>query len=270
MIDQSRTTLTLQPSSTVPVSNAAAALEERLIKMVDIERIRYAHFREGSSIRELARAFHHSRTTIRRALDDPGPWTYRRTRRRPAPVMDQVAHIVAAWLAADETVHHKQHHTARRIHQRLRDEHGFGGAESTVRAFVRGQRRASLRGVTIPLAHDPGAEAQVDFGEARVRIRGVETVVALFCARLAHSTRDVVVAFPAENRAAWFDGHVRAFDTWGGAPARIWYDNPSGLGSFRRGTFHPAAEFLALQMWTFALFPGPEFTESPGGLRAEF
>lgn len=32
---------------TVPVIKAAAALEERLIKMVDIERIRYAHFREG-------------------------------------------------------------------------------------------------------------------------------------------------------------------------------------------------------------------------------
>jgi len=47
--------LTLQRSSTVPVFNAAAVLEERLIKMVAIERIRYAHFREGSSIRELAR-----------------------------------------------------------------------------------------------------------------------------------------------------------------------------------------------------------------------
>ncbi len=50
----------------MPVFNAVAVLEERLIKMVDIERIRYAHFREGSSIRELARALHHSRTTIRR------------------------------------------------------------------------------------------------------------------------------------------------------------------------------------------------------------
>ena len=239
--------MTLQPSSTVPVIEAAAALEERLIKVVDIERIRYAHFREGTSIRELARALHHSRTTIRRALEDSGPWTYRRTRRRPGPVMDAVAPIVAGWLAADEQVHHKQRHTAQRIYERLRDEHGFAGGESTVRAFVRGQRRASLRTITIPLAHDPGAEAQVDFGEARVRIRGVETVVALFCARLAHSTRDVVRAYPAENRAAWFDGHVVAFETWGGAPAQIWYDNPSGLGSFRAGTFHPAAEFLALQ-----------------------
>lgn len=239
--------MTLSPSSTVPVSCAAAALEERLIKVVDIERIRYAHFREGSSIRELARALGHSRTTIRRALEDPGPWTYRRTRRRTAPVMDAVAPIIEGWLAADETVHRKQRHTARRIWQRLRDEHGFTGGEPTVRAWVRAHRRASLRGVTIPLAHDPGAEDQADFGEARVLLAGIETVVSLFCARLAHSTRDVVVAYPAENRAAWLDGHVRAFETWGGAPATIWYDNPSGLGSFRRGTFHPSPEFVALQ-----------------------
>jgi hypothetical protein len=90
--------LTLQPANTVPVFNAAAVLEERLIKMVEIERIRYVHFREGSSIRELARTLGHSRTTIRRALEDPGPWTYRRIRRRPAPVMDAVAPIIEAWL----------------------------------------------------------------------------------------------------------------------------------------------------------------------------
>lgn len=113
--------------------------------------------------------------------------------------------------------------------------------------WVREHRRSSLRSVTVPLAHDPGAEAQIDFGAARVRLAGVETTVALFCARLAHSTRDVVIAYPVEHRAAWLDGHVITFETWGGAPATIWYDNPSGLGSFRRGTFHPAAEFLALQ-----------------------
>jgi hypothetical protein len=112
------------------MSDAAAALEERLIKVVDIERIRYAHFREGSSIRELARTLGHSRTTIRRALEDPGPWTYRRIRRRPAPVMDAVAPIIEAWLAADEGVHRKQRHTARRIWQRLRDEHAFAGGRA--------------------------------------------------------------------------------------------------------------------------------------------
>jgi hypothetical protein len=38
-----------------------------------------------------------------------------------------IAPIIEAWLAADEQVHRKQRHTARRISQRLRDEHGFAG-----------------------------------------------------------------------------------------------------------------------------------------------
>jgi AraC-like DNA-binding protein len=46
-----------------------------MTKVAEIERIRWAHFREGISIRELARTFHHSRRTVRRALADPGPWS---------------------------------------------------------------------------------------------------------------------------------------------------------------------------------------------------
>ncbi|MHB1527423.1 MAG: Mu transposase domain-containing protein [Candidatus Dormibacteria bacterium] len=85
----------------------------------------------------------------------------------------------------------------------------------------------------MPLAHDIGAEAQFDFGEALVRIAGVETKAHLFCARLAYSTRDVVCAYAREDRAAWLDGHVQAFQTWGGVPATGWYDNPSQLGRLR-------------------------------------
>jgi hypothetical protein len=55
------------------------------MKVAEIERIRYAHFREGLGLRELARTFHHSRKTIRKALEDPGPWSYRRVAARPAP-----------------------------------------------------------------------------------------------------------------------------------------------------------------------------------------
>jgi len=104
-----------------------------------------------------------------------------------------------------------------------------------------------LRGLRGLLAHDAGAEAQIDFGKRMVRIAGVDTVVQLFCARLAYSTRDVVRAYRRQDRAAWLDGHVHAFSTWGGVPAVIWYDNPSGLGSFRQGKFTPCDEFLALQ-----------------------
>jgi len=216
-------------------------------KVADIERIRWAHFREGVGIRELARAFRKSRTTIRRALADPGPWTYRRSGPRRRPVMDEVAPIVLRWLEEDRDRHRKQRHTAKRVWERLRDEHGFTGGESTVRQWVRENGRPSLSAVTLPLAHDPGAEAQIDFGEAQVRVAGDVRTVQLFCARLSHSTRDVVVAYTRQDRAAWLDGHVVTFSTWGGAPATLWYDNPSTLGRLVSGRFQPCDEFVALQ-----------------------
>ncbi len=218
-----------------------------MTKVAEIERIRWAHFREGVSLRELARTFHHSRTTIRRALADPGPWSYRRQRPVNEPVMGPVAEIVKRWLEEDLTRPRKQRHTAKRIWERLLAEYGFKGGQSTVRQWVREHRPTNLRKLTLPLAHDPGAEAQIDFGEAQVRIAGMETTVQLFCARLAYSTRDVVHAYLRQDRSAWLDGHVEAFNTWGGAPATCWYDNPSELGRFRGGRFEPCDEFLALQ-----------------------
>ena len=218
-----------------------------MTKVADIERIRWAHFREDVGIRELARTFHMSRKTIRRALADPGPWTYREKGPRRRPVMDAVAPVVRSWLEEDEQRPRKQRHTARRIHERLRDEHGFTGAETTVRQWVCEHGRPSLSMVTLPLAHDPGAEAQIDFGEAQARIAGELRTVHLFCARLAHSTRDVVIAYTRADRAAWLDGHVVTFRVWGGAPASIWYDNPSTLGRLVRGHFVACEEFTALQ-----------------------
>ena len=218
-----------------------------MTKVAEIERIRWAHFREGVSLRELARTFHHSRTTIRRALADPGPWSYRRRRPVNAPVMGPVAEIVKGWLEDDLSRPRKQRHTAKRIWERLVAEYGFQGAQSTVREWVREHRPTNVRKLTLPLAHDPAAEAQIDFGEAVVRIAGVETTVQLFCARLAYSTRDVVQAYRRQDRSAWLDEHLRAFHTWRGAPATCWYDNPSALGSFRQGRFEPCHEFVALQ-----------------------
>ena len=175
-----------------------------MTKVAEIERIRWAHFREGVSIRELARTFHRSRRTIRRALADPGPWSYRRRRPVVEPVMGPVAEIVTRWLEDDLQRPRKQRHTAKRIWERLVAEYHFAGAETTVRQWVRAHRPTSTRAVTLPLAHDPGAEAQIDFGEATVRLAGRDTMVQLFCARLAYSTRDVCALTSARTgRPGW-------------------------------------------------------------------
>ena len=69
---------------------------------------------------------------------------------------------------ADPEVPRKQRHTAHRIFERLRDEHGFTGGHAIVKDHV-GARRQSMRDAFVPLHHPPG-HAQVDFSEALVRV----------------------------------------------------------------------------------------------------
>ncbi len=76
----------------------------------------------------------------------------------------------------------------------------------------------------MPLAHPPG-HAQIDFGEALVVIAGVQRKAAIFVLSLPHSDDAFVQAFPQETAEAWCEGHVRAFDYFGGVPATILYDN---------------------------------------------
>jgi hypothetical protein len=70
----------------------------------------------------------------------------------------------------------KQRHTARRVRQRLIDEHGAQIRKSTVRAYVSEVRGALLSGideVTFVASHGPGEEAEVDFGTATVMLASV-------------------------------------------------------------------------------------------------
>ena len=86
----------------------------------------------------------------------------------------------------------KQRHTARRIWARLLDEEGAQVAESTVRAFVRATKAelgVQLTPVFIPQTHTPGEEAECDFGEVHVYLRGELTRLAMFVLRLSYSGR---------------------------------------------------------------------------------
>ncbi|MDP2856553.1 MAG: IS21 family transposase, partial [Bacillota bacterium] len=108
--------------------------------MIDVdekELIRRAHFLQGLSMRRIARERRHSRHTVRRALEDPGPPVYRRRQPKPRPVLGPYTAVIDQWLVEDQQRPPKQRHTARRIYHRLVAEYGFAGGESTVRQYVR-------------------------------------------------------------------------------------------------------------------------------------
>ncbi len=108
--------------------------------MVDIEFIKKKHFVEGWSIRKIARNLEMSRQSVRKALANSEVPRYKLTEPRPCPVMDPFRDVIRAWLEADKKAPPKQRHTAKRVYDRLVEEYGFTGGESTVRRFVRSLR----------------------------------------------------------------------------------------------------------------------------------
>ena len=114
-------------------------------------------------------------------------------------------------------------HTAKRIWDRLKAEHGFGGGYTVVKDYVRGAR-LQRKEVFVPLVHPPG-DAQVDFGEALVVVGGVEQKAHFLCMDLPQSDDCFVMAFPAENTESFLEGHNQAFAYFGGVPWTILYDN---------------------------------------------
>jgi hypothetical protein len=88
-----------------------------------------------------------------------------------------------------------------------------------VREFLRVKQE-----VFMPLVHRVG-EAQVDFGYALAKVAGVLRKVAFFVMVLPYSDAFFVMAFERECTESYWEGHARAFESFGGVPARISYDN---------------------------------------------
>lgn len=107
-----------------------------MIGMDQYELIRMAYRVYHKSIRRISQERGHPRRTVRQVLAGMEP-RYRRQKGVALPRMDAVTEVVKRWLEADRQAPKKQRHTARRIYARLVAEHGFSGAESTVRRWVR-------------------------------------------------------------------------------------------------------------------------------------
>lgn len=186
-------------------------------------RVRHACHVDGMSKSEAARLFGIDRKTVAKILKHSVPPGYRRSKPPARPKLDPFIAIVDQILVDDKSQLKKQRHTAKRIFERLRDEHGFTGGLTIVTDYVREKKRRS-REVFVPLAHPPG-HAQVDFGEALGVIGGVRRKLHYFAMALPHSDAFFIKAYPAETTEAFGDGHVSAFAFFGGVPRSILYDN---------------------------------------------
>jgi transposase len=190
-------------------------------------RVRLACHVGGLSQREAASRFGIARETVKKMLRHSEPPGYQRSQPPLRPKLDPFTNIIDRILEDDRTVHRKQRHTAKRMFERLRDEHGFTGGYTIVKDYVREQRRRQ-REMFVPLSHPPG-HAQADFGEADAILAGIKHRAHFFVMTLPHSDAGFVSAYPAATTEAWQDGHNRAFIFFGGVPQSILYDNDKCL-----------------------------------------
>ena len=241
------------------------------------EQIRRDRDREDLSIRALAERHGVHRRAVRQALASPLPLPRKRPEDRPAPKLGAYRELIDDWLKADRGAPRKQRHTARRVWERLSEEHGVKVSERAVRKWVAARKR-ELGGPPagmVPLMHDPGVEAEVDWGESVVILRGQPRKVFIFHMRACHSGGAFAMAFPRETQQAFLEAHVHAFQWFGGVFELIRYDNlKAAVQKVLKGRRRVESDrFVALRSHylfesSFCL-PGQEGAHEKGGVEGE-
>jgi transposase len=191
---------------------------------------------EGVSKRQILRETGMHWTTLEKILSHSRPPGYRTKKLRARPKLDPYVDRIREFLQSDVGVPNKQHHTAKRILDRIKEE-GYTGGYTAVKEVVAELRRTN-REVFMPLIHRPG-EAQVDYFFALAKLGGILQKVSIFLMALPYSDVFFMMCTPRECTESFSEGHARAFEFFGGVPNRISYDNSkiavrSILGIHRR------------------------------------
>jgi transposase len=191
------------------------------------KRIRKMAAEDELSQREIARRLGISRNTVARyCKGEHMPWESAKRDRKPGVVNQDIERFIRSCLEHDKDpdVPKKQHHTARRIYERLVTEKGFTGGESTVRRWVN-RIRDEAGEAYMPLHFALGEAAQADWGEATFYLGGERTTANLLCFRLCGSRYIDVRAYPRKDLESFLEGHIGFFERIGGVPHSIIYDN---------------------------------------------
>src|SRR5262245_11316677 len=184
----------------------------------DVVREIVARLARGEGVKRIARELGVDRKTVK-AWRQRGGWRARPTgaRRRELDAFVRFIEARAPEVGWNGVV----------VHRELQGQ-GFTGGYLQVQRYLQPRRAARQWAATASVRFEtgPGEQAQVDFGQLRVWIADVETVVHLFVFTLGYSRRLWTRAYPHERLDVVLDGHERAFHAFGGVPLSCLYDNP--------------------------------------------
>lgn len=172
----------------------------------------------GMTVSAISRATGLDRKTVRACLRK-GRWEpYRR-----APAGQTLLSPHRTWLIERAA---QVNYSAQILFQELKASRGYQGGYDTVRNAVRPLRvEASAAALTQRrFETEPGQQAQVDWGQVRVRFASGPAEVHVFVMTLGYSRRAWAEGYENERMSALLAAHERAFEHFGGRTAEILYD----------------------------------------------
>jgi transposase len=192
-----------------------------------ISKIRYAHHREGKSIRQIARDYRLSKNTVKKIIRSGVTELVYRRDAQPRPKLGAFEERLSERLLSDQQLARREQRTAYNLFGELQRE-GFAGGYDSIRKYVRqwkDREKSRLVNAFIPLSFAPGEAFQFDWSYEDVDLGGVPVKVCVAQFRLCHSRMPFCVAYTREKIEMVLDAHVRAIAFFGGACRRGIYDN---------------------------------------------
>lgn len=204
-----------------------------MLKMAQIEYIKHLYEVEGKSLSYIAKTMHLDYRTVKKYAECydwiPNEKTVRKGR---YPILGPYIEIIDEWLSEDLKYPRKQRHTAKRVYDRLIEEHKFGGSLRTVTDYVCKKKKElyTKQQGYLPLQHDMG-EAQVDFGEFVYLKSGQEKKAYYLKVSFPFSNAAFLQVFKGQNQECVMEGLKRIFSRIGGVPRVLVMDNMKSVVS---------------------------------------
>jgi len=226
-------------------------MARRTFDVVDVTEV-LAHWYAGRSKSQIAESLGLDRKTVRKYLapaeaeglaPDGPPVSAAEWRERAAEWFPELADARLRQVTWPEIGKHhefitgqlKAGVTVKTIHQRLAGEHQLAASYASLRRYVTANvpeevRREQVRVLRLA-PREPGQEAQIDYGQLgrwADPATGARHVIWAFVMVLCCSRHLFVRPVLRMDQRAWTECHVKAFEFFGGVPARLVPENVAG------------------------------------------
>ena len=218
--------------------------------MIDVKLIKDLKENKGKSLREIANITKHNFRTVKKYVEREDFSEDPKVKKIKLPKLVVFHSVIDFWLETDKKHSRKQRHTAKRIHERLREEFGdkYNASYSLLAEYVSKKRKEIYNNQGyLPLKHLPGS-AQVDFGTAQYYEDEILKECKYLILSFPYSNHYHYQIFKGENQECFLTGLQNIFNHIDGVPERIIFDNLSAAVNMHKGKRTKTEKFLKFEM----------------------